>query len=325
MVQKSFEPGCTAGSEPHAIIHYFSPTQWLIDRLSLAIKDLQLLSSKSDRVISLPPLVADSKELGVIATPLPLRLVGLGQEAATTNVIEAAQTLGNALIAQLDQPLQASWTSPRYSMHPNGWLCAQFFSDALAYWLQSLLFIQPRLQAPGQSVLAKVTGISKGISNDPLQFELQYAHARCCSLLRLGQQAQLIRLEETDGCLHLTEPSPLPWHTLLGLRSTPVEHRLLLALIQFPASLSRPISNAEPPHPVGHQTLISWPLDRRIVQRYVQWSQLFESVYRECSILGIQTQSRELAQTRLGLILLLKNVLEFWLQDILYIEAPHRL
>jgi DALR anticodon binding domain len=319
VVQNGFKPVSEAGGESHAIIHYFSLTQWLTDRLSLAVKGLQLSLSDAQPV-ALPSLVVDPKELGVIATPLPLKLVGLVQEAVGTNVIAAAQTLGNDLIAQLEHPLQPSWIAPRYTMHPKGWLYARFSSEALAHWLQSLLSIQPRLQTPTQNIQAKVPGISA----DPLQFELQYAHARCCSLLRMGQQAQLIRLEERNGCIHLIEPSPLPWNTPQGLRlSSPAEHRLLLALMQFPASLSKPAYGAAPPHPIGHQTSIVWPPEDHIVQQQVQWSQLFESFYRECRVLGMQAESRELAQTRLGFILLLKNVLGFWLQAILNLDAPH--
>ena len=303
-------------------MHYLSPTQWLTDRLNIAVARLSECSKAGNLQTIAPPLVVDPKELGLIATPLPLKLIRSGRGDSAANVIDAAQAIGADLIAQLNQPLQQNqqtWSAPQYSMHSNGWLCAQFSVEALAHWLQTLLSIQPFLQAPAQSVLTKASGYS----TDPLQFELQYAHARCCSLLRLGEQAQLIRLEEIDGYLHLTQPDPLPWNSSQGLRlPTSAERQLVSALMEFPTSLSKPIRYAMSHHPIGTQTWVTWPLEDRIFQRHVQWSQLFESFYRECRIIGIQADSRELAQTRLGLVLLLKNVLKFWLQSALNLEAP---
>jgi DALR anticodon binding domain len=117
----------------------------------------------------------------------------------------------------------------------------------------------------------------------------------------------------------------MPWQTHQGcLRlQTQAEQRLLLALMQFPGGLTKPIYDTILFSQMGCHTLVPWPLSDHIIQHQVQlWCQLFKDFYSECRILGIQSESRELAQTRLGFILLLKNVLEFWLQSVLNIEAP---
>ncbi len=305
---------------PSAVIHHVSPTQWLSDRLATAVYELGYAPAQT--WIQLPALVLDSNHLGRVATPLPLQLA----TRSPTRPIASAEEVGQALIEQLNQ-LPSSWLAPRYWMHPRGWLYAEFSSDSLAQWLQALLAHAPRLEIRDSSTAPSI--LVKGISSNPDLFELQYAHARCCSLLHLGHQARLIQLADQHS-FSLTLPNPIPWLTTQGeLRfQTESEQKLLRSLMQFPQSLcvSKTVyGRLHSPEP-GCQTVVPWPLNNRTIQRHRTWSQLFESFYRECGVLGTaQTKKPELAQARFASLILLKNLLKFWLNSVLQIDAPTQL
>jgi DALR anticodon binding domain len=305
-----------------AVIHYLSPTQWLCDQLATAVYELGYAPVQS--WLQLPAMVLDSNHLGRIATPLPLLLV---RSLASTVTADA---VGHALIEQLNRLPRLSWSAPRYWMHSQGWLYAEFFSESLAQWLQTVLALTPHLEIQDLSSAILPSILSQEISADPDLFELQYAHARCCSLLRLGHQAGLIQLTEDTHFFNLTSPNPIPWLTAQGeLRlQTESEQNLLRSLMQFPQSLcsfSAIYGRVHSPAP-GCQTFVCWPLDHRIIQRHQRWSQLFQSFYRDCRVLGaVQTKTSELAQARLASLLLLKNVLGFWLNSVMQIDAPTQL
>jgi hypothetical protein len=302
-----------------AAIRYASPTQWLSDRLATAVCELGYAPAQT--WIQLPALVLDSNHLGTIATPLPLQLA----TRSPADTLASAEAIGHTLIEQLNRLSQSSWIGPRYWMHPKGWLYAAFSSESLAQWLQTLLALTPRLEGQNFSRSIAPDILSKGISSDLDLFELQYAHARCCSLLHLGHQARLIQL--ADKSLFLTSPNPVPWLTAQGeLRlQTESEQQLLRSLMQFPQSLcaSRAIyGRLHSPEP-GFQTVLQWPLEGLTLHKHLIWSQLFQNFYSECRVLGdAQAKTPELAQVRLASLILLKNLLEFWLKDLLQIQAP---
>jgi DALR anticodon binding domain len=303
-----------------AVIHYASPTQWLSDRLATAVYELGY--TPAQEWIQIPALVLDSNHLGIVATPLPLKLA----MRSPANTVTSAEGVGHALIEQLNHLPQSSWIAPRYWMHPKGWLYAEFSSKSLAQWLQTLLALTPHLEVQRPST---APSISKGISSDPALFELQYAHARCCSLLHLGHQSRLIQLADTHF-FNLTSPNPVPWLTAQGeLRfQTESEQKLVRSLMQFPQSLctSRAIYGRLHSLELGRQTCVRWPLDKRTLQKHRIWSQLFEGFYRECRVLGaIQTKTPKLAQARFASLFLLKKLLKFWLNSVLQIEAPTQL
>jgi DALR anticodon binding domain len=335
-----------------AVIHYASPTQWLTDQLAVAVYELGY--APAQEWIQLPALVLDPSCLGTFATPLPLKLASLRSfalksadssftDSSSTDLrneklkgasgrsqsctVTSAEIIGHAFIEQLNRCPQQSWIPPRYWMHPKGCLYAEFSTESLTQWLQSLLTIRPYLQLERSNSKPPST-IANGISPDPALFELQYAHARCCSLLELGQKAQLIQL--TNNNLSLSSPNPVPWQTSQGILQfqTESERQLLLELMQFPQSLCLSgaiyghLQSSEP----GCQTPVSWPLNNQVLQKHQVWSQLFQSFYRECSVLGdVCTKKPELAQSRFASLILLKNLLEFWLLGLLRIEAPTEL
>jgi hypothetical protein len=315
-----------------AVIHYASPTQWLSDQLAIAISKLGY--DPAQDWMQLPVLVPDATHLGRFATPLPLKLASLRSQG---HPIVSAETVGNALIEQLNHYLaQPSWIAPRpqYWMHPKGWLYTEFSPKSLAQWLQAALTLKPYLevQSPAQFISNVPITLSKGISADLGLFELQYAHARCCSLLRLGHQAQLIQLADTHA-FNLTVPNPVPWLALLSESHLQIqsERQLLLALLNFPQSLGAGaiygrLHGTESEDQSGYQTLVQWPLSDRTLQRHRRWSQIFQQFYRDCRVLdAIHPKTPELAQAQLASLTILKNVLEFWLITLLQVDAPTKL
>lgn len=306
-----------------AVIHYASLTQWLSDRLATAVYALGYVPGQE--WLQLPAVALNSDHLGTFATPLPLQLA----TRSPTSPADSAEGVGHALIETLNRLPQSPWIAPRYWMHPKGWLYAEFSSESLAQWLQTLLALTPQLEFQDSSSFSTLISPPKGISSDPDLFELQYAHARCCSLLNLGQQAGLIQLADADS-VTLTSPNPVPWLTAQGeLRlRTESEQALLQALMQFPQSLcgSKATYGRLHSSALECQTVVRWPLENRTLQKHQVWSQLFESFYRECRVLGsIQAKTPELAQARLASLILLRNVLKFWLNDVLQIVAPEQL
>jgi hypothetical protein len=307
----------------HAVIHYASPTQWLTDQLAVAVCTLGYFPEQT--WIQLPALVLDSNRFGTVATPLPLKLASERSPAGTKASVEA---IGHALMDCLNRLPTHLWIAPRYWMHPEGWLYAEFSPESLAQWFQAALTLKPRLEVQETSTPTSPRAIATGISADPQLFELQYAHARCCSLLNLGQQAQLIQLAD-DNSFRLKSPNPIPWQTAQGeLRlQTESERKLLLAFIQFAQSLggSGEIYGCAQSRTPGCQTPVRWPLGDRTRNDQI-WSRHFEDFYREGRILGsVQAQTPELAQARLASLVLLKNLLEFWLVAVLQIDAPTEL
>ncbi|MGF1492109.1 MAG: hypothetical protein ACFBSC_06595, partial [Microcoleaceae cyanobacterium] len=125
----------------------------------------------------------------------------------------------------------------QFTMQPQG----------VADWLQNLTKCSLTKQnfAPFQDV--------HSTKPDPIdQFWLQYSHARCCSLLRLGHRERLLTLEDpnplnTPRFWSIIEPEPFPWLNALGqLRLThPAEYQLIatlgmgLDLIPAPASITQ--------------------------------------------------------------------------------------
>ncbi|MEO0969671.1 MAG: DALR anticodon-binding domain-containing protein [Cyanobacteria bacterium J06639_18] len=128
-------------------------------------------------------------------------------------------------------------------------------------------------------------------------FALQYAHARCCSLMQLAAGEELINLGVGSSSWAIIQPSEIPWLKEEGqLRFVnPAEFYLMSKLIE---------------------TLDN--LDSSCVGRTVKWenialglSQSFESFWSNCRIWGeVKINHRELAQVRLGLIAIARSVFE---------------
>ena len=192
---------------------------------------------------------------------------------------------------------------------PPGWIYLELTESYLAAWLQHLT------QAPPELDLREVGRKSNPESKIELSlFAVQYAHARCCSLLQLAEWEELISLKPTSAhssALWLTvTPLPIPWlnrEQKLCLCHA-AEWGLIDRLWAILDELYCPNPSRQPPN--WHKAALSL-------------SQAFQTFYSYCRIWGeVKSQNLPLAQARLGLVLITQSILRLLLQSKLGVVAP---
>jgi hypothetical protein len=311
------------------MLRYPSLVQWLancltqaVTRLEGTVNDTILAELNPEQTLPIPCFTLDAEQFGTLASPLPLQLAHRHQTQP--------ETIGSELIAHIQQWAQPAWLLPKLWIHPQGWLYAQFSASALSQWLQIMLESPPPVLEPASSDPVS------GISPDPCWFQLQYVHARCCSLLRLAQTQQVF----TDTASSLDKanillPQPIPWlttHHQWRLQNI-AEKRVLTLLWQLPQLWSSqsllhgrgaPWADFE----TSLKSTLSWPPpNSRLRQQTTVWSEAFLHFYGECRLFTTNPTPEHLAlsQARLALIGLVQRVTAFWLETLLHIEAPRSL
>ncbi|NEO58597.1 MAG: hypothetical protein F6K54_39435 [Okeania sp. SIO3B5] len=146
-------------------------------------------------------------------------------------------------------------------------------------------------------------------------FPIQYSHARCCSLLRMGICDRLINLTskdvDTSGQFLLFQISqPISWQQANGqLQFSHNSEYQLIAQIASTLDRIYCVSSSKKP--------INWQKVADAV------SVAFQDFYSHCRIWGeVKVKKPKLAQARLGLVLLTQSVLRFLLEERLGVEAP---
>ncbi|MEH1893320.1 MAG: DALR anticodon-binding domain-containing protein [Nostoc sp.] len=213
---------------------------------------------------------------------------------------------------------------------PPGWIHFELTHSTLAAWLQSLAV--GSLGGEGeQGTIDAQYNSWRGCANDagsiersrdaqyncPMPnslFAVQYAHARCCSLVLMAHREGLIKLREpvpntSAAFWSVIFPNPLPWlncDRTLRLNH-PGERRLIAELVQV-------VDNIECPDISGS---VKW---EKVV---LNLSQAFENFWSNCRIWGeVKITSPELAQARLGLLMATQSVLRYVLEEKLGVFAP---
>ncbi|MCP6757383.1 MAG: DALR anticodon-binding domain-containing protein [Fischerella sp. CENA71] len=184
---------------------------------------------------------------------------------------------------------------------PPGWIHLKLAHPVLADWLQSLVGGDRENRRRGDAVNLSTINISASLcqnfSVSSSLFPVQYAHARCCSLLRLGEQERLITSE--DAIPWLNNRQELRFHH-------PTELCLISELVKVVDELEWYDSSAS----------VKWE------KVAFALSQAFENFWRDCRIWGeVKAHSPELAQARLGLVLATQSVLRRLLEEKLNIFA----
>ncbi|MFB2770660.1 DALR anticodon-binding domain-containing protein [Pelatocladus sp. BLCC-F211] len=205
---------------------------------------------------------------------------------------------------------------------PPGWIHLKLAHPVLADWLQSLTesrwdthLLEGGEGGQNKSKVIDAQAASRSTKSFPqgrvsqksklrtccpmpnALFPVQYAHVRCCSLLRLGEQEGLI-----------TYGDAIPW---LNNRQEqrfhhPTELCLISELVKVVDELECSDSGAA----------VKWE------KVALALSQAFENFWRDCRIWGeIKANSPELAQARLGLVLATQSVLRRLLEEKLNIFA----
>ena len=199
---------------------------------------------------------------------------------------------------------------------PSGLIHLELTEPSLAAWLQRLIQAPPLFKA--REDLGDLEQRSRGenyeLTPTPL-FPIQYAHARCCSLMQLAHSEGLLTLKQIDADTSaalwlVVAPNPIPWLNLeqkLYL-SHPTERALIAQLLALLDDL-----NCYFPSP----KVVDWH------KAGANLSQAFQSFYSHCRIWGeVKNQNLQLAQARLGLVLISQLVLRLLLQERLSAIAP---
>lgn len=222
---------------------------------------------------------------------------------------------------------------------PAGYLEFRVGEWAIAYWLNCLtqptkaLFISADLRfSPADSLskspLPKTHSHLAKRSHSNL-FSIQYAHARCCSLLRLATQHQMIGLNCLADPFQLqwTQPTPVSWLTIdQQLCTNHAAERQLInqcftVLDELPWLNNRPWQ-ANPLHNSSQRRLHR----DRITTLAQDLAQAFHTMHQQCQIWGaLQNQGSDRLTAHLALILVTQKLLYGLLQIGLGVIAPAEL
>lgn len=199
---------------------------------------------------------------------------------------------------------------------PPGWINLRLSDASIASWLQQFAQEPPWVIQKSEEETFSIQKPKSPIPKFPSLFQIQYAHARCCSLLRMAHREKTIELTQPDpdrtpAYFRLANPNPIPWLTANEqLRcSHPAEKNLIYQLLSIPDALYCP-----PPD------RLDFPPWEKLATNL---SQSWEKFYSQCRIWGeVRTEAPELAQARLGLILATQTLLRLMLEDLLGFPAP---
>ncbi|WP_156093107.1 DALR anticodon-binding domain-containing protein [Planktothrix serta] len=187
-----------------------------------------------------------------------------------------------------------------FELLPSGMLQFVLTDQGMANWLEEII-CYPWKNTPIQD-----------LAISPERFRIQYTHARCCSLLRLAHRDHLITLIESDliSLLPLKRDrisAAIPWLTVKGKLQF-IERCEYQLLTQFVNIVDVLFSSSDSS---------SW---EKLAE---QLSQNFQLFYCQCRIWGeVKQNTPELAQARLGLVLITQILLQILLEEKLGIMAP---
>ena len=191
----------------------------------------------------------------------------------------------------------------RVKVIPPGEIHIELMDSTLAVWLQNLIVAKRTGDLVNNFLHDQLPTLSSPLN----VFTIQYAHARCCSLLRLGQQEGLIELGKTDTNSFMAVNS-IPWlncEQKLILNHAD-ESFLIYQLVKVVDDLV-----------CADSIFINW------LKAGGNLSQAFERFWGSCRIWGeVKIHDPELAQARLGLLIATQLVLRSVLEEKLGIVAP---
>jgi DALR anticodon binding domain len=280
---------------------YPSLSQWCADTIATIIAREGWSKAAS---IQMPEFRLDKQKRGLVTSPISLWLAARQKSSP--------EKVGAMLLEQLQQVNVLEL--PQCWLHPNHWLYLQFSDVALADWLQNCFVTEPRLV--GSDRPRDLPSIPNSISANPSIFVLQYAHARCCSLMRIFSETLQIQLPNLL----------LPWlHAQLLNNLHPAEQNLIHFLLQFPQAVLgqktiRGIPNSATP---GYQSDYSGIVQPSQLQSFCTAFLIF---HQDCQIFAARFgQNEDMLRFRLALLQIIQQLLQFSLHHLLGIYAPNSL
>ncbi|NER24360.1 MAG: hypothetical protein F6J96_27370 [Symploca sp. SIO1C2] len=201
----------------------------------------------------------------------------------------------------------------------SGWIYFWLKEESLAAWLQQLIFLgDAGMGGWGDGGMGRHGDAGMGGWEADDLFPMQYAHARCCSLLRLAHRQGIIdwKLDIISSNSPKTDKNPNSPFSILHspfsiLHSPfsiqlahPAERRLIAQIVDVKDALS------------NQGQIQGVKLAREL-------SKAFEQFYSSCRIWGeVKSQAPQLAKARLGLVAVTQVLLRSLLQEQLGILAP---
>lgn len=279
-------------NQPLPLIPCPAIKQLLLSRLqaalSLYVSQTSILNKKRDYHISLYRAQDHRSVLYISAIALQL------SAAENTPALEIATAL-TTLIRSFSQEFTVQVVPP-------GLIHLEIAQPYVAAWLQYLT----------QGEQGRINSISHLCLSPSRIFAIQYAHARCCSLLRMADREGLITLLSSPPAspapLLLLDPQPIPWLNGNQLR---LGHASELALISQLLELLDDLYWPNPSHSFIDYEKAAFNL-----------SEVFQTFYSCSRIWGeVKRLIPHLAQARLGLVLATQSVLRLLLQ-LLVVPAP---
>ncbi|MBD2299914.1 glutamate acetyltransferase [Nostoc sp. FACHB-190] len=235
-----------------------------------------------------------------------LYISGVAQQLAKSHNCTAME-IANTLVPRL---LATSGDVFMVTIVPPGWIYFELKPTYLASWLQN--WVMGCREQLGKMGTENTTPKFNNYNPSHI-FAIQHAYARCCSLILLGHREKLIKLREPlpDTSTTLWQPvsqQPIPWlnhDNLLWLHHS-TERDLLAQLVEVVDELvCSEIGDAI------HWQKTAWKL-----------SQAWEKFWCQCRIWGdVKINSPELAQSRLGLVIVTQHLLRYLLVEKLGVSA----
>ncbi|TAE60801.1 MAG: anticodon-binding protein [Nostocales cyanobacterium] len=273
--------------------------------LSVYTKDEAILLIKNGRV----PLYQDTDVRKILyISSVALQLSG-GDSSKSTSLV---RDIASGLSADFSELFSVKVVAP-------AWIHIELTDPTLAAWLNFLIDKNGYFQE--FSSRNQVTNINitefepqeSGLKNINSYFQIQYAHARCCSLLRLAGREGLMKIvQEGTNNLRILSHETIPWLNCdQKLRFYQPEELCLLGL------LVKTVDNLVFPDAHG---MVNWKTEA------LKLSAAWESFWCSCRIWGdVKNNSLELAQARLGLLMVTQLVLKSVLENRLGVLAPMEL
>jgi arginyl-tRNA synthetase len=250
-------------------------------------------------------------------------------EIAESLVEKLIQTNNASSDENSSSPLQTTWQSCLFEANSSGWITLEIPHKGLGRWLEFLIYFFQNLgnSSDRMNDLEENTGFYLRDLTDPPDlirnsthpvysprnstdlFFAQHAHARCCSLLRLGRQENLIQLGDFSTGESII--IPLSWlDETQALRCChPSEQQLILQICQGLDEMA--------------EGVFSNP--GKTLKRSHKLSQAFCRFYQDCQIFGEGKVNQPLAQVRLGLVDVTRSLLYLLLEKGLGVTAPQEL
>jgi arginyl-tRNA synthetase len=221
--------------------------------------------------------------------------------------MEVANAISSYLSKTCDGVFSIKIVSP-------GWIHLELSPPLVAVWLQSLAAgslgggNMKKQRSKEQSLISNAQ-----ILNPAHLFTIQYAHARCCSLLLLAHREGLIKLREplpdtSPAFWSVISPEQMPWLNCDAkfCLNHPDESRLISELVQVVDDLDC--------NDMGGS--VNWE------KAGLNLSQAWENFWCKCRIWGeVKTLFPDLAKARLGLLMATQSVLRFLLVEKLGVLA----